>query len=79
MRKRFVKSILVGTFALVLSAVVVGPAFGGSGSAPSQQVQSKFIPGYTDFPNFLRTQDEAKASFVPGYGTSRTSSGSMPH
>jgi hypothetical protein len=67
MRKRFTKSILVGAFAVVVSAIVVGPAFGG-GSPPSQQVQqSKFVPGYTDFPNFLRLQDEAKASFVPGY------------
>jgi hypothetical protein len=47
MRKQFVKSILVGTFALVVSAIVVGPAVGGSfvpnypqqqGSPPSQQV-----------------------------------------
>jgi hypothetical protein len=58
------KSVLVGTLAVVASAIAVGPAFGGSlspsyprqqGYPPSQHVQqSTFVPGYSDFPNVLR-------------------------
>ena len=64
MRKRFMKPVVAGTFAVVVSAIVAAPAFGGNviasqanqGFPPSQDVQSTYIPGYTDFPNVFRLQ-----------------------
>jgi len=78
MRKRYVKSILVGTFAVVLSAIVVGPADGGSfvpnypqrqGPPQSQQVhQPGVTSGYAALPpEVMKTPDEAQTSFVPGH------------
>lgn len=64
MRKRFMKPVLLGGIAVVVSAIVAGPAFGGEliqnaanqSFPPSQHVQSTFVPGYTDFPNVFRLQ-----------------------
>jgi hypothetical protein len=69
MRKRFMKTVVVGTFVVVVSAIVAGPAFGGTfvpsstnqGFPPSQQVQSTFVPGYSDFPNVFRLQSSLTA------------------
>jgi hypothetical protein len=61
MRKRFTKSILVGTVAVVVSAIVAGPAFGrfvpNSGSAPTQHAQqSKAVVAY-EYPNLRRVEN----------------------
>jgi hypothetical protein len=55
MRKRFTKPILVGTLAVVVSAIVAGPAFGrfvsNSGLPPTQHAQqSKTVAAY-EYPN----------------------------
>lgn len=60
MRTRFMKPVLVGTLAVVASAIVAGPAFGrvfspntsqNQGSPPSQHVE---IPGNGVFPDLQR-------------------------
>ncbi len=56
MRNRVMKSILVGTLAVVVSAIVVGPAFGGSfipnqqGSPPQQVHQPAVTSGADAIP-----------------------------
>jgi hypothetical protein len=64
MRKRITKSILVGTVAVVVSAIVAGPAYGrfvlnssqNQGSSPTQQAQqSKSVVRY-EYPNLARVK-----------------------
>jgi hypothetical protein len=74
MRKRFTKSVLVGTLVVIVSAIVAGPAFGDtqqSGGSSKQQVSSG---GDTIPPYVLRTMgkqymtlDKAKPASIPGY------------
>jgi hypothetical protein len=58
MRKRLMKSVLVGTLVFAASAIVASPAFGGSlsQSFPRQQgyQPASSVPGSDEFPNLTR-------------------------
>ena len=67
MPKRFMKSVLVGTLAVVASAIVVGSASGEQGST-LPKVQAGIPSGYAAIPPAVRrTLGDPRGWFVPGY------------
>lgn len=86
MRKRFSKSILVGTLTVIATAIVAGPAYGREYVQNDQQqvTNSQYIPGYTDVPNVFRlhatlTPAERQQLDAAVAGTSSDSSSSTVH
>jgi hypothetical protein len=67
MRKRFMKSVLVGTLAVIASAIVVGSA-SGEQSSTLPKVEAGIPSGYASIPLYVRrTLGDPRGAFIPGY------------